>query len=788
MSKASDKFIALARERFKQAQEAEDKQRKREIEDLRFYAGEQWDSDILKSRQGQTIGSGTSSQVVPARPSLTINKTREPVRQVLNQERNADLGITVIPADDFGEMSGPVDHTEIKLREGLVRRIQRDSEAADARTWAFSRSAIAGRGYWGVMTRYVPKRSDQEIYVHRFYNQSSVLLDPAHEQPDGSDADWAFVGVDMSWDRYKAEYPSSARKQNRVTNASDEEWKTFPDEAPGWFTSEGETRIVRVCEYWYTERESVELFHLSDGRAVPQDALEAEIAKGLTQELDDDQKPVSHTDVQKQIKWCKLDGLQVIDETDWPGHYIPIIKVLGEELQPYDNERRCEGIVRPMIDPCRGNNYVASKFVERVGLAPMSPWMMAAGQDEGYEDEYNASSTRALSRLHYNQKDVNQAMAPPPFRTDVRSEIQDLAFGVQMFSQFITSTSVVPETALGNTQPGVKSGRMARLLIDQATQGTSNFLDNLVRSMRHEARIINDLLYPIYGRPGRLARMMNPQGEMSAVIVGQPFTLQGEGPQARPIPVPPGQDAPDAQIYKLTPDAEFNVAVKVSKNFNTRREEEAAQLGEIIAADPQQMQVIGDLFFKYQDGPGHEEMSERYKAVLLPQVQATLGTKGQSPAELQQQLTQAMQAIQALTQQVEQQNDIIKTDAVKTNGQLQQKHIQEQAENERTSAELAMKERLEMEKLALERQKLDTQAALEARKLEVQLEIEMAKLGQAAAVARAEVEMDALHLHSDEQQAEADRNEASAQADLDRKAAADAQEREAAMASQGAEA
>jgi hypothetical protein len=773
MSTAREKLVTLARERFQQGQDAEEKQRKREIEDLRFYAGEQWDSDILKSRQGQSIGSGSTQQIVPARPSLTINKTREPVRQVLNQERNADLGITVIPADDFGDMDTSIDHTEIKLREGLVRRIQRDSEAADARTWAFARSAIAGRGYWGVMTRYVPKRADQEIYVHRFYNQSAVTLDPAHEQPDGSDADWAFVGVDLSWDRYKAEFPSTSARQNRVSAATaDDEWRAFGDEAPGWFRTEGETRMVRVCEYWYTERTSTTLYHLSDGRAVPKDDL-AQLPDGVTQ-VSDTYGPISHVDVEKHIKWCKLDGLQVLDETDWPGHYIPIIKVLGEELQPYDQERRCEGIVRPMIDPCRGNNYVISKFVERVGLTPIPPWMMAAGQDEGFEEEYNAANTRTLSRLHYNQKDSDKVAAPPPFRVDARSEIADIAMGVQIFGQAITSTSVVPETALGNTQPGVKSGRMARLLIDQATQGTSNFLDNLVRSMRHEARIINDLLYPIYGRPGRMARMMNPEGEMSAVIVGQPFTVQGDGPQARPMPIPQGQEAPqDAQLYRLTPDAEFNVAVKVSKNFNTRREEEAAALGEIIAADPTQLQVVGDLFFKYQDGPGHEEMSERYKAVLLPQVQATLG-KGQNAAEMQAQLAQAQQAIQMLTQQVEQQNDIIKTDVVKSNATLQQKQIAEQAENERTAAELASKERIETQKMALE-----------MRKLEVELEIEMAKLGSAQSMARAEIEQQSLHEHNAVQQADADRQEAASQADLDRNAAHEQAAMDAAMRNDG---
>lgn len=760
MPPSAEKFLTLARARFKQAEDADQKQRDRELEDLRFYNGEQWDSDILQSRKGQTIGAGggTTQQIVPARPSLTINKTREPVRQVLNQERNADLGITLIPADDFGEMAGPIDHTEIKLREGLVRRIQRDSEAADARTWAFSRSTIAGRGYWGVMTRYVPKKADQEVYVHRFYNQSAVLLDPAHEQPDGSDADWAFVGVDLSWDKYKAEFG-----ENRVSRANDDDWRALGDEAPEWFHSDGETRSVRVVEYWYTERTSETLIHLSDGRAVPQEATQT-LPPGVTVLVGDDGKPLSHTDITKQIKWAKIDGVQILDQTDWPGHYIPIIKVLGEELQPTDTQRRCEGIVRPMQDACRGNNYIISKFVERVGLTPISPILMAGGQDEGWEAEWNAANTRTLSRLHYNQQDNFQRPAPPPFKPDSKSEISDIAMGVQIFQQAINATSVVPETALGNTQPGVKSGRMARLLIDQAQQGTSNFLDNLVRSMRHEARIINDLLYPIYGRPGRIARMMDPKGEMSAVIVGQPFQMQGDGPQARPVPVqlPEGQPMPEGvQRYQLTPDAEFNVAVKVSKNFNTRREEEAAMLGEIIASDPRQLEVIGDLFFKYQDGPGHEEMSERYKAVLLPQVQAAMGGKAPIPPDVQAQMQQMQQVIQQLQPLAD-----------KNRTDLQAKQMQEQAETQRAQLKAQADAQLEFAKLQTERD-------IAMRDLEVKLEIEMAKLGSAQSMARAELEQQELHQHSEQALAREQMQATAAQATLE---AAQAQQQQAADA------
>lgn len=665
-------FLKQARERFQQAQDADAQQRLRELDDLRFYAGEQWEKTVLDARKGKVIGSGSTQQIVPARPSLTINKTREPIRQILNQERQSDMGIELVPADDWGEEAGPVDHTEIELREGIIRRIQRDSEAADARTWAFNRATIAGRGYWGVLTRYVPGKSwDQEVYTHRFYNQSSVTLDPAHEQPDGSDAEWGFVGTDMSWDRYKVEYPKGVTgRSNPVSTATDEEWRQLGDEAPGWFTTSGETRSVRVVDYWYTLREARTLALLPDGSVQWAD------------ELPDASVIVDkRTVVEKQIKWAKLDGSQVLEETDWPGHYIPIIKLLGEELQPYDGERRCEGVVRPMRDACIGNNYIVSKFVEQTGLTPIPPWMMAGGQDEGYEAEYDASTTRTLAALHYNQVDSFGKPAPPPFRTNVSTDVQGLAFGVQMFNEAIAATSVVPESALGHDQAGVKSGRLAKMLIEQANRGTSNFLDNLVRSMRHEARIINDLLYPIYGkRPGRLARLMNPEGEQESVLIGQPF-LPAEG--GRPQPLQQGQQHPQAKVYKLTENAEFNVAIKISKNYDTRREQEADTLGQIIAADPTQMGVIGDLFFKYQDGPGHEEMAERYKAVLVPPVQALLSGKPNVPPEVQQQMAQAQEQMTQMGQALQQMQM-----------EKQAKVIESQLDLKKTEMELASKERI----------------------------------------------------------------------------------------------
>jgi len=65
-------------------------------------ARESWslsDND-LTARQAQAA---TSSGLppVPGRPTLSIALVQEPIRQVLNAERGSDLGIELVPADDF---------------------------------------------------------------------------------------------------------------------------------------------------------------------------------------------------------------------------------------------------------------------------------------------------------------------------------------------------------------------------------------------------------------------------------------------------------------------------------------------------------------------------------------------------------------------------------------------------------------------------------------------------------------------------------------------------------------
>jgi hypothetical protein len=704
-------FLALARARKTQADDADQQQLERELADLRFLV-DQWPQALQDSRAGEPATATRGA--IPARPCLSIDTLRDPIAHVKAEAEQTDLGPELTQADDFGGLTGPIDDTEIELREGLLRKIQRDSDARDARNWAADRARKCGRGYYLVMTRYASPRSmDQEVYIDRIYNQSTVRLDPRHEKPTGSDAEWEFWGTDLSWDAYKAEYPD--RDSKREYHADDDaEWRGLGDEAPTWFTGDGDTRSVRVMNYCYTEFEAVTLVALADGRCVPEDE-----AKDQPRLHDEDGNDITRRDVKKTIYWAKIDGAQVLEETVWPSEFMPIVKVVWEEIQPFDSERRVQGMVRPARDPAFGVSVMATTEVEVALLAPKTPILGAAGQFEGFEAAWDVANVRNIGRLEYNTKtdEVPQGGLPAPQALQRNTDVGMWDGLREMFVRAVKSSTGVPDATLGNVDPSVRSGRGIRLLQEQARQGTSGGLMNLVKSVTYEGQIVNSLLYPIYGtRPGRLLSMMTGKHEAQGVLMGTPFVRDAK---QRPHPFDPQVDqGQQPQQYALTEGATFNLAIRVSKDYDTRRQEEASTLGELIQASPELMTWFGDLYFENQDGPGHKDMAKRAKLMLAPPILASISQDGgaaQIPPEVQAQLSQLQQQLQQATQ-------VIQTDQVKQQATLQSAQLKAQSDDQRAQLDAQVKIRIaEMDnatKLQVEEMKyrgMAMQAEIDAR-------------------------------------------------------------------------
>ena len=116
----------------------------------------------------------------------------------------------------------------------------------------------------------------------------------------------------------------------------------------------------------------------------------------------------------------------------------------------------------------------------------------------------------------------------------------------------------------------------------------------------------------------------------------------------------------------------YDVTVSVGPSYQTKRQEASATQMALIQAEPQLLQVIGDLAVGNMDIPQAQEMAKRLKAILIPAVQAQLGD---DPEAQQQQIIsehgQLVQHVNQLTQQLQQAMQEIATKKVEQQGKMQ---------------------------------------------------------------------------------------------------------------------
>lgn len=654
---------------FKLCSEAEDKQRQREIDDLEFQVPEnQWPTDVQAAREAQTVGLGQQSIVLPARPMISVPTLDQPIQLVLNQERAASLGCEVHP-----DSEDATDDTA-EVLDGLYRKIQRDSRADLARTWAFERAVKCGRGAYRVLTEYDPNgghSSDQKIVIKRILRQESVFFDPFAQEPDWSDGEWAIIIEDIPWTRYKRQFSTST-----VAGLNEEDFVALGMETPGWAVGKEEkSRTVRVAEHFYIE-----------------------YGTNKVTWTDADGNEQSRSDETRVVKWCKVNAKEVLDEGDWEGAYIPIIPVIGRELIPFNAERRWVGIIGPNKGAARLFNYAASGAVEAAALEPKAPFDLDPEEIEGYEAWWAQANVRNfpfLPRKKYLHGQVSGEVHRLQADT---SKTQLNIMLLEKANEFLQTGTAAYKPVLGAESSQGKSGRAILSLQQQHDAGNSNWVDNLAQlSMTYEARVVLDKIPYVYDRPGRVVRILDAEGKPDVAMLNQPHTLDPTTKQ--PIALPPGtmppgipsagqgqtpaaaaqgpigqpqQPQPKVLHYDLK-KGRYAVTVSVGKTEQSRVQEGADELGQLFQAEPQLFNLLGDIYLKFRDFPGHLEAAERVKKMLPPPLQDQNG-----PDAAAAQVPQLQAQLQAQGQQLQQAAEYIKTEQAKHDAAIQIANIQKE--------------------------------------------------------------------------------------------------------------
>lgn len=663
--------IATALERFRLASAADTDQRARELDDLTFEF-DPWPQAAKDARGGYKA----YGEVVPPRPMLSIPMLDQPLQLTINQEKAAHLGIEIHPdpetADDANDETA-------EIQQGLIRQIEVRSRAHLARSWAFERAVKCGRGYYRILKRYCrahgtgPAAYDQELVVARILNQASVYLDPSHCEPDGSDAKYAFITQDLDPDEYARLYGDST-----LAKWSSGDFEALGDAAAPWLSENHR----RIAEYFTVDvkKRNLVAYKGKGGRRREgyEDALPKGFVTGLGANLLN-MRPVES----RVVRWRLINAAEVLDEIEWDGHWIPIVQVIGKEAN-INGERRYTGIIGPAKDSVRLVNYAATAITEKVALDTKTPWILAEGQEEGHEAEIVRATVRPVPFVRYKPTSIAGTPTPPPQRNVLGPNLTADIELLQQAKDFVHSATSVFEPSLGRQTPNVRTKGATLALQQQAEQANSGFLDNFANiSVAHEARILLDLLAPVYDRPGRIARIIDKHEEPQQVMLNQPYVEHPE--TGAPMPVKPGQPVPagpngqplEVKHYDLRKGA-YTSVVSIGKSYQTKMQQGSDALAALLQADPALMPIIGWRYFEYNDSiPGHHEIAEDLKKIRPPQLQDD--QQQPDPQQLQQQIAQMGQMMDLLTKELNAKNQVIETDAVKQQGQAEIKKIESDA-------------------------------------------------------------------------------------------------------------
>jgi len=593
----ADSRIQEAIDFLKFSNEADTENRQKGLDDLKFSSGDQWPIEVQNSRH------------LEARPCLTINKLDAYVRQIVNQMRQSR------PRMRAHSMNSEANAKVADIITGIFKHIEVNSDADTAYDTAGEYAVRIGWGYWRVITDYVREDSfDQEIYVRPIDNPFSVYFDPNSIQPDGSDAEKVLITTLMSKDDFRIQYPGA-------DDGGDFNQRGTGDFDPDWVQKED----IRVAEYFYCERKKTKLLLLSDGTKVYKDeAPSPEIlaAAGIM--------VVGERDtMRKQIKWCKLTGLEILEERDWSGRYIPVVPVYGQQLTVED-KRKKYGLVRNAKDAQRMYNYWQTSLTESIALAPKAKWLLAEGQDEGHENEWAQANIKSMPVLRYKQTDINGKEAPAPQRLQPEPPPAGVIAAAMSIDKDLQSVVGIFDPS--QLPQGNMSGKAIRGQQMQQDMTNFHYYDNLVRSMKHTGRIILDLIPKIYDRE-RVMRIIGYDGQPEMVTLNQ--RVQDE-----------------MGVEKVLNDVtvgEYDVYMDTGPGYQSKRQEAVEAMMPMISTNQELFNLAGDLVFRNMDFPGAEVIADRLAA---NNPLAQIDEKSEIPPQIQMKLMQAEKQIADMQQMI----------------------------------------------------------------------------------------------------------------------------------------
>lgn len=603
-----------ALEAFDLAAEHESDNRKDALDDIKFARlGEQWPQAFLELCRRKGL------------PCLTINKLPTFIRQVVNDARQNKPAIKVHPADSKADVA------TARIYDGLIRHIEVSSKAPIAYDTAIDHAATSGFGYFRINTRYACDDTfDMDIAIDRIANQFSVYGDPFSSGADSADWNSAFVVEAMAKAKFEAQYKG----------AEGVDWKggDYGGLKQPWL----EDDQVVVAEWWKREKVKKTILLLSDQQVMAADVYEKQKdaldAAGIT--VAGSREVMSHKVTQRLMT-----GAEILETNKWPGQYIPVVPVYGEEVN-VEGKRYLRSLIRDAKDAQKRFNFSRTSATELVALWPKVPFLGPKGAFATDQAKWETANTESHAYIEYDVVPGTQGAAPQ------RQTFAGVPAGA-LQEALNASDDMKAIIGMYDASIGARSNETSgRAIMARQREGdvsTFHFVDNLARAIEHGGRILLDLIPHVYTGE-RIVRVLGQDNAATTVQLGKPVPVTG--PDGQPQ-MDPNTGQPLTRIFDLGA-GKYDLTVTTGPSFTSRRQEAAEAMTELMRAFPASAPVVGPRLAKNLDWPEADEIALELKQLAQSATQG--GDKGVDPAQaqLEAQTAQAENELKAQELQVKQ--------------------------------------------------------------------------------------------------------------------------------------
>jgi hypothetical protein len=662
-------------------------------DDMNFVLRDQW-SAVERSEFSRLF-----------KPAMTFNKLYDTTKKVVGEQRKNKPDLMV------RSLTGKSNQKQIDLRSDLVRTISYQSQNDLVYQTAFKQSLMMGYGAFEICLEYEnPKSFNQVIRYEIIPDVTRTSFDPTAIKPHKGDGNFCARQYVYTKQEFYATFPWV---MNPVSYSDPRSLLDFQ-----WETRD----TIVVCKYSRKEWFPLKVLLLTDGTTVteeeweelkPQLDLKRALADSSQIVGDMIRKSIPEVHGERlsrdfKIRQYMLTQNQIIEYTDWPSKYLPLIFVDGDS-NFINGQQYTRSFIHEAKDAQKFVNYVGSEVAAEIKNRRREQWMGTPDNIVGNEQMWrNPELQNGILIAKPDPKTGSMPSKMPPWELS-----QSLLLQYQRGCQDMREILGFSETE--QLQGRDMSGKARRERKLEGSMSAYVYFDNLNQAIEQGGRVVLDLLPVIAGENERHMVVSKADGRTDTITLNKIIGQTEEGDPIRD---------------NMLDGSDYDVEIDTGPSFAVQKDIALEFFQQTIQANPQTFPLIADLWAKNLDVQYMPQIAERFKTLVPPQILAKEEGKQlpPQPPSPQEQMAQA---------QLHQQQQMIAINEQKM--KIEEQQLMERAEELRIRKEKHLLEQAEMilkakemnEKMGIEKQKINVdhgRLLLDADKVEKEFSSKLASV------------------------------------------------------------